>query len=97
VLPDKVEVLVVGAGVAALCAAIEARENGAEVLLLEKTDKENIGANGNYTMGAIKQVTPRQSVESYWTEINRTTIGRANKRVNNDVHQPMSRAYEVDL
>ncbi|WP_175987863.1 FAD-dependent tricarballylate dehydrogenase TcuA [Bacillus sp. Marseille-Q1617] len=46
--------VVVGAGNAALCAAISAREEGAEVLVLEKGPKHKRGGNSFFTDGAIR-------------------------------------------
>jgi len=45
----KVDVLVVGGGNAALCAAITARENGASVLLLEASPWDFRGGNSRHT------------------------------------------------
>ncbi|MBI2328929.1 MAG: FAD-binding protein, partial [Chloroflexi bacterium] len=39
------DVLVVGSGVSGLCAAISAREQGAEVILIEKAAIEERGGN----------------------------------------------------
>ncbi|MEH7223592.1 FAD-dependent tricarballylate dehydrogenase TcuA [Bacillus sp. JJ1566] len=50
----KYDVVVVGAGNAALCAAISAREQGANVLVLEKGPKEKRGGNSYFTDGAIR-------------------------------------------
>lgn len=47
-------VIVVGGGNAGLCAAISARENGAEVLLLERGDGELKGGNTSFTAGAMR-------------------------------------------
>ncbi|MEV1130501.1 FAD-dependent tricarballylate dehydrogenase TcuA [Agromyces sp. NPDC049794] len=47
-------VIIVGAGNAALCAAISARENGAEVLVLERAPKELRGGNSAFTAGAMR-------------------------------------------
>lgn len=46
--------VVVGAGNAALCAAIAAKEKGATVLVLEKGPKEKSGGNSFFTDGAIR-------------------------------------------
>lgn len=46
-------VIVVGTGNAALCAAIAALEEGANVLLLEKADVTLAGGNTKYTAGAM--------------------------------------------
>jgi tricarballylate dehydrogenase len=48
------KVIVVGGGNAALCAAISARENGAEVLVLERGDGELKGGNTSFTAGAMR-------------------------------------------
>src|ERR1700757_2643777 len=47
------DVLVVGAGNAALCAAISASENGAKVLMLEAAPFEERGGNSHFTGGAF--------------------------------------------
>ncbi|MBM7585642.1 tricarballylate dehydrogenase [Bacillus pakistanensis] len=48
------DVVVVGAGNAALCAAISAREEGAKVLVLEKGPEHKRGGNSFFTDGAIR-------------------------------------------
>lgn len=48
------DVVVVGAGNAALCSAISAREQGAEVLVLEKAPFNQRGGNSFFTDGAIR-------------------------------------------
>ncbi|WP_249869610.1 FAD-dependent tricarballylate dehydrogenase TcuA [Oceanobacillus saliphilus] len=48
------DVVVVGAGNAALCAAISAREQGAKVLVLEKAPLNKRGGNSFFTDGAIR-------------------------------------------
>jgi tricarballylate dehydrogenase len=49
-------VVVVGGGNAALCAAISAREQGAEVLVLERAPFELRGGNSRFTAGAMRTV-----------------------------------------
>ncbi|MEX1034667.1 MAG: FAD-dependent tricarballylate dehydrogenase TcuA [Sneathiella sp.] len=48
------DVVVVGAGNAALCAALSAEENGAKVLVLECAPEEVSGGNSRFTAGAIR-------------------------------------------
>jgi tricarballylate dehydrogenase len=48
------DVLVVGAGNAALCAAISAHEHGARVLMLEAAPFEERGGNSHFTGGAFR-------------------------------------------
>ncbi|MEM7345150.1 MAG: FAD-dependent tricarballylate dehydrogenase TcuA [Chloroflexota bacterium] len=51
---NNFDVVVVGAGNAALCSAIAARETGASVLVLEKGPKKKRGGNSFFTDGAIR-------------------------------------------
>lgn len=48
------DVLVVGAGNAALSAAMAARENGARVLILEKASEDEKGGNSYFTAGGFR-------------------------------------------
>jgi glycine/D-amino acid oxidase-like deaminating enzyme len=58
-LPDREpDVLVVGAGNAALRAAISAHENGARVLMLEAAPFEERGGNSHFTGGAARRNLP---------------------------------------
>lgn len=50
----EADLVVVGAGNAALCAAISARESGAKVLVLERAPKHKRGGNSFFTDGAIR-------------------------------------------
>src|SRR3954471_12546876 len=54
ILQQRPDVLVVGAGNAALCAAISAHENGARVLMLEAAPMEERGGNSHFTGGAFR-------------------------------------------
>jgi tricarballylate dehydrogenase len=53
---EKFDVIVVGAGNAALCAAIAASEGGAKVLVLEKASIEERGGNSLFTAGGFRFV-----------------------------------------
>ena len=48
------DVVVVGAGNAAMCAALTAREQGAKVLVLERAPEGERGGNSTYTAGAMR-------------------------------------------
>jgi tricarballylate dehydrogenase len=50
------DVVVVGAGNAAMCAALAARENGASVTVLECAPREARGGNSAFTAGAMRVV-----------------------------------------
>ena len=50
----KRKVIIIGSGNAALCAGIAALEKKAEVLILEKANKELSGGNTKYTAGAMR-------------------------------------------
>ena len=53
---EKFDVVVVGGGNAALCAAITAREEGARVLLLERAPEDERGGNSSFTEGLMRFV-----------------------------------------
>jgi tricarballylate dehydrogenase len=50
------DVIVVGAGNAAFCAALSARESGAHVLVLEGAPQQECGGNTRFTAGAMRVV-----------------------------------------
>jgi tricarballylate dehydrogenase len=56
VADQRWDVVVVGAGNAAFCAALAAREKGAKVLMLERAPKELMGGNSRFTAGAFRCV-----------------------------------------
>src|SRR5437763_17154070 len=54
-MPDY-DVIVVGAGNAAFCAALVAQEEGAKVLMLEAAPEDESGGNSRFTAGSIRVV-----------------------------------------
>jgi tricarballylate dehydrogenase len=56
-MPDQIsDVIVVGAGNAAFCAALAAQERGAKVLMLEAAPENEAGGNSRFTAGSIRVV-----------------------------------------
>jgi len=53
---QQCDVLVVGAGNAASCAALAAQERGAKVIMLEAAPEADSGGNSRYTAGAMRVV-----------------------------------------
>lgn len=53
-LNQQVDIVVVGAGNAAMCAAISAAEKGAKVAVLEISSEQNKGGNTTYTHGSMR-------------------------------------------
>jgi tricarballylate dehydrogenase len=50
----QADVVIVGAGNAAMCAALSAREHGASAIVLERAPIEERGGNTAYTAGAMR-------------------------------------------
>ncbi|HJU31410.1 MAG TPA: FAD-dependent tricarballylate dehydrogenase TcuA [Hyphomicrobiaceae bacterium] len=55
-LPASADVVVVGGGNAALCAALSAAEHGISVLVLERAPEDEAGGNSRFTAGAMRCV-----------------------------------------
>lgn len=53
-MSETTDIVVIGAGNAALCAAISAAENGAKVTVLEIAPEDKKGGNTTYTHGSIR-------------------------------------------
>ena len=53
---ESYDVVIVGAGNAALCAALSARERGASVIVLERSPREHRGGNSALSGGGLRMV-----------------------------------------
>ncbi len=85
-LTKKYDVLVVGGGNAALCAAISARRAGASVLVLEVATKFYRGGNTRHTRNmrcahdaATKELTGPYSEEEFFDDLLRVTGGNTDE------------------
>ena len=85
-LSQTCDVLVVGGGNAALCAAITARRAGAGVILLECAPQAFRGGNSRHTRDirymharATEYVTGPYSEEEFWEDLVRVTGGETNQ------------------
>ncbi|BAT59261.1 fumarate reductase flavoprotein subunit precursor [Variibacter gotjawalensis] len=82
----KYDVLVVGGGNAALCAAIAARRAGASVLVLEAADKFYRGGNTRHTRNmrcahdaATDTLSGPYPEEEFWDDLQRVTQGQTDE------------------
>jgi tricarballylate dehydrogenase len=87
-LSRSYDVLVVGGGNAALCAAITAREAGASVLLLEHAPRAMRGGNSRHTRNLRAMHTAPTSVlteayleDEYWDDLLRVTGGQTDEHL----------------
>jgi tricarballylate dehydrogenase len=82
------DVLVIGGGNAALCAAMTARESGATVLLLEIAPREFRGGNSRHTRNlrymhesANEHLTGPYLEDEYWEDLLRVTEGQTDEKL----------------
>ena len=80
------DVIVIGGGNAALCAALRARESGASVLMLESAPREWRGGNSQHTRNLRCMHDAPQDVltdaypeEEYWQDLKKVTGGITNE------------------
>jgi len=86
------DVIVVGGGNAALCAALSAREHGARVLVLERAPEDQRGGNSAYTGGGFRMV--HSGVETVRSVVPDLTEGEI---VNTDFGEYSAEQYLDDL
>src|ERR1700754_2588956 len=87
-LKSKFDVLVIGGGNAALCAAISARRAGASVLVLEAAPKFYRGGNTRHTRNmrcahdaATEILTGPYTEEEFWEDLLRVTGGKTDEEL----------------
>jgi tricarballylate dehydrogenase len=87
-LNRKFDVLVIGGGNAALCAAISARRQGASVLVLEGAPKFYRGGNTRHTRNmrcahdaATEILTGPYSEQEFWEDLQRVTGGETDEEL----------------
>jgi tricarballylate dehydrogenase len=87
-LNRKFDVLVIGGGNAALCAAISARRTGASVLVLEGAPKFYRGGNTRHTRNmrcahdaATEILTGPYTEQEFWEDLQRVTAGQTDEEL----------------
>jgi tricarballylate dehydrogenase len=87
-IPKRTDVLIIGGGNAAMCAAISAREKGANVVVLEHADQLMRGGNTRHTRNLrAMHATPTETLpgsyseEEYWVDIDRVTEGETDEKL----------------
>ena len=75
---EKHDVVVIGTGLAGLSAALEARMNDADVIILEKANMNNSGGNSKFAAGVI--ATPsdntKQAKDDYYEDFIKISMGK---------------------
>lgn len=76
---ERRDVVVIGTGLAALSAALEARMNGADVVILEKTNMNNSGGDSKLAAGmiAFPSDNTKQAKDDYYEDFIKKSMGKA--------------------
>jgi tricarballylate dehydrogenase len=87
-LTKRWDVLIIGGGNAALCAALSARYAGASVLIVEAAPQFYRGGNTRHTRnmrcahdGATKNLTGPYTEEEFWDDLRRVTGGQTDEQL----------------
>jgi len=99
--PLKADVVILGGGNAALCAAICARERGASVIVLESAPREYRGGNSRHTRNLrgmheapTTTLTGTYPEQEYFEDLWRVTAGRTNEALAKMVITSSARSIE---
>lgn len=86
--PQHTDVLIIGGGNAALCAAISARELGVRVVVLERAPKAMRGGNTRHVRNfrvmhdePVDCLSGQYQAAEYWQDIERVTAGKTDKQL----------------
>jgi len=76
---EKHDVVVIGTGLSGLLAALEAKMNGADVIILEKTNPNNSGGSSKLAAGmiAIPSDNTKQAKDDYYEDFIKKSMGKA--------------------
>lgn len=87
-MPNKPDIVVIGGGNAALCAAITAAETGAQVLILEAAPKPYRGGNSRHTRnfrcmhhGPLGPLVDSYSEDEYFDDLLKVTGGKTDEHL----------------
>jgi tricarballylate dehydrogenase len=87
-IPQSTDVLIVGGGNAAMCAAITAREQGADVVVLEHAEQAMRGGNSRHTRNLraahcqpVFSQTGSYNEDEFWQDLLKVTEGHTNEKL----------------
>lgn len=78
---ERFDVIVVGTGLAGHAAALAAREQGAEVLVIDKAPETSMGGNTRFSGGALRTPSGGVSADDLVNELLQMSGGRCNTRL----------------
>ncbi|MEI9806150.1 MAG: FAD-dependent tricarballylate dehydrogenase TcuA [Pseudolabrys sp.] len=91
---ERFDVIVVGTGLAGHAAALSAREQGANVLVIDKAPETSMGGNTRFSGGALRTPSDSVSADDLINELQQMSGGRANPRLSRILYQEASDALE---